>query len=366
VPGRSRPSGWRVCLCAIAALGTLAAPAPAAAWNPSGHVAIALLAYDALAPGQREALVQLSKAHPRREQDLTPLLPSALSGAARDRWLFALAATWPDLARGQPGYEHGSWHYVNLPLALHAGQLASCQQARRAFPDSLRRAAELGGTRRARGLPVSPSGASIREALPQNMRTLADASAPRSERALSLSWVLHLVADAHQPLHAVALFTGGRFVAGDRGGNDILVRDRGPLHRVWDDLLGDDMTPSSIEASVRELAPGLPRVGHAPADLTSWLDRWLDEDCELARSHVYTAEVRRSVEAFEKTSSTPSGQAEAPPSGQGAPAAVPEGYPIKPELVLPVDYLERARQRARERAVLAASRLATLLSQLRL
>jgi hypothetical protein len=351
-----------VWLCAAVALVGALAPASAKAWNASGHVAIALLAYDELGPTQRAALVQLLRAHPRLEPDVASALPSSLSGAARDRWLFALAATWPDLARGQPLYEHGTWHYVNLPLTLRAGQLASCREARRAFPDSVRRVAEMDAARRARGLPGIPSGESIREALPRNARTLADAKAPASERALALSWVLHLVADAHQPLHAVALFTNDRFVTGDRGGNDIMARDLGSLHRVWDDLLGSDLAPDAVAGTVTELARRV-AVGRAPRDLASWLDRWLDEDCELARTSVYTADVLRAVEQFEASSNATS-PASAGTAGAAAASPEPGSAPAKPELSLAPDYLQRARQRARERASLAASRLATLLAQL--
>lgn len=361
--GRSRFGGW--CACAVAALGLTLAP-PAAAWNGSGHAAIALLAFDALAPARRAALVELLRAHPRLAEDLTPALPSALSGAQRDRWLFALAATWPDLARGQPLYEHGTWHYVNLPLTLQAGQLVSCPEARRDFPGSVRRVAELDAARRARGLPGLPGGDSIREALPRNARTLADVKAPPSERALALSWVLHLVGDAHQPLHAVALFTSRRFVTGDRGGNDILARDLGPLHRVWDDLLGGDMSPDAVHANLPAFGPAGARVGQPPADLGSWLDRWLDEDCELARSGVYTPEVLHAVQQLEASSYEATGAAPSAAARASAAASDPNVSPAKPEVALSPEYLRRARQRAHERASLAASRLASLLAHVRL
>lgn len=354
LPLRTARIAWRIRLCVLAATaGVLAAPAPAAAWNATGHVLIALLAYDALAPTQRAALVRLLQAHPRLSQDLMPALPLSLPSGARDRWLFALAATWPDLARGQPTYDHGTWHYVNLPLSLRRGELSSCQQARRDFPESVRRLAQVDAARRAQGLPGIPGGDSIREALPNNARTLADENAPPSERALSLSWVLHLVADAHQPLHAVALFTPGRFATGDRGGNDIVVPERGPLHRVWDELLGVELAPDAVEVSVRQLTrpSSAVRAEPAPIELAAWLDRWLDEDCELARDAVYPRPVLRVVEQFEAGSVKPAA---------GAPTA-----PAKPEIVASPEYLRRASERARERARLAASRLATLLSRMR-
>ena len=353
--------------------GVLGTAVPAAAWNATGHVSIALLAYDALPRTQRAALVQLLKAHPRLEQDIIPALPPSLPEGARDRWLFALAATWPDLARGQPSYDQGTWHYVNLPLSLRGGQLVQCQTARRDFPESVRRIAALDAARRARGLPGTPSGDSIREALPKNLRTLADASAPREARALSLSWVLHLVGDAHQPLHAVALFTHDRFVTGDRGGNDILVRDRGPLHRVWDELLGSELTSDAVEAGLRQVVQGgrLPPAKPAPLGVAA-VDTWLNEGCELARRAVYVPAILRAVERFEENPGT---DAAAPVAVAEVPAADPAvGAPLrqatapapgKPELALSAEYVQRARHQAFERARQAAARLARLLAGIR-
>ena len=362
---RTRASSWRARLCALATLAAvLAAPQSAMAWNATGHVLIALLAYDALVPAQRAALTQLLEAHPRFGADLVPALPPSLPDGARDRWLFALAATWPDLARGQPLMDHGTWHYVNLPLTLRQGGLVSCQQARRELPDSMRRSAELDAARRAQGLPGIPSGDSIREALPKNLRTLSDVSASREERALALSWVLHLVGDVHQPLHTVALFTAKRFVSGDRGGNDILVHEQGALHHVWDDLLGIDATPDAIESSLRKLMrPPAPAV-RVPSDVGAWVDRWIDEGCEQARAGVYAPSVLRVVERFEAgPHAAPAPSAAAASAAAAAPAGA-AALP-KPELVASPDYLRQARQRASERARIAAARLAALLAVIR-
>lgn len=361
---------WRARLLSLAfGSALLLLPASAAAWNATGHVLIALLAYDALQPAQRAALVQLLQANSRLIQDVSAALPAGLEATARDRWLFALAATWPDLVRGQPALDHGTWHYVNLPLSLARGRLGDCAEARRNYPASQRQRAELDAARRAQGLPTTPSGESIREALPSNVHTLRDASAPRAERGLALSWVLHLVADAHQPLHAIALYTPERFVNGDRGGNDILVRDRGPLHRVWDELLGLELAPEAVEASLPQLRRSA--LKHSPGDVDRWLDRWLDEDCELGRAAVYVPAVLRAVERFEAdppalppSPTTP--PSAAAPTPQPAPGVGPAPSPPKPELALSPEYLKRARREARERARLAGVRLAELLASVRL
>jgi hypothetical protein len=339
-------------LGALAALVALARPA--AAWSPAGHMQIALLAYDELPEDTRARLATLLEAHPRFHADFLPALPPGLSTPAeRARWLFAYAATWPDVARGQPAYEHGTWHYVNLPLELQGSELVSCARARRELPASERRLSAIDAERRARGEPGIPAGDSILAALPNNERTLADPSASREARALALSWVLHLVGDAHQPLHAVALFTSRRFVTGDRGGNDILVRERGSLHRLWDGLLGDDATPHALEAALVELRRdrAVWRSARQAAGQAS-LDAWIDEDCDLARRAVYVPRVLSAVVGFERE------LPEVPATGADGPGAA---RPAKPELSLRAADYQQAAARARERAILAALRLAARL-----
>jgi hypothetical protein len=346
------PSGRRI-LALLGAVVALALARPAAAWNAAGHMQIALLAYDELPEDTRARLATLLEAHPRFRDDFLPALPPDLSTPAeRARWLFAYAATWPDVARGQPAYDHATWHYVNLPLVLSGSALVSCKQARRELPASERRIAAISAERRARGEPGIPAGDSILAALPENQRTLADRSAQREARALALSWVLHLVGDAHQPLHAVALFTSGRFVTGDRGGNDILLRERGSLHRVWDGLLGEEATPRAVEAALVELRAdrALWRAARLEAAPSS-LDAWIDEDCDLARRAVYVPAVLSAVRRFEHE----------PPPVRPAAAGAAAPPPAKPELSLRSAYYQHAAEKARHRAVLAALRLAALL-----
>lgn len=333
---------------------------------------IALAAYDALPEPTRASLVSLLESHPRYRQDLLPAVPASLeSRNERARWLFAHAATWPDLARGQADYDHGTWHYVNLPLALRGTRLATCRDARREFPASVRRVAAIDAERRARGEPGIPAGDSILVALPANERTLLDANAAPAARALALSWVLHLVGDAHQPLHGVALFSRSRFVTGDRGGNDILMRGRGSLHRVWDELLGDGTEPADLDAGLAELGRDRARGRAAIAQAKpSNVDAWIDEDCELARRAVYVPAVLAAVERFdrqrhsaERAPSNSGKSSASAPAESGAPSAPPSSNREKPEVSLRDDYLQHATDAARERALRAGLRLAAILSR---
>ena len=98
----------------------------------------------------------------------------------------------------------------------------------------------------------------------------------------------------------MALFSRSRFVTGDRGGNDILVRGRASLHRVWDELLGDDTAPAALDAGLVELGRDRRRWRAAAEDARpSNVDTWIDEDCDLARRAVYVPAVLTAVERFE-------------------------------------------------------------------
>lgn len=349
---------------ALALLLALGWARPSAAWTKAGHMEIAAFAYDALPAATRAELVALLRKHPRFQQDFVPSLPAKLSSEQEARWIFLWAAVWPDLARGQPEFDRSNWHYVNLPLTLQGGAVASCREARAQYPASHRKV-ELELARRhpersAKAAepgwltPIGPD--ELRLALAWASRTLQSGSLPAAQRALALSWLLHLVGDAHQPLHAVALFTAGRFEFGDRGGNEIVVQGQGPLHRLWDALLGDD---SESATSYGAVSANVERWRHMPelaslapkARLELDVEGWLDEDCALARSSVYTPPVLAQVQGFE------SRRAAARPAGDAKDET-------KPEVALDTAYGQQATLAAERRAVQAGARLGALLAQL--
>jgi hypothetical protein len=318
------------------ALVVLTCAVPARAWNGSGHRQIALLAFDSLSPGARSRLSAMLRRHPLFHEDFLAHLPADLPPAEQDRWLFSQAATWPDLARARPEHHRGVWHYVNLRLRLHApgpGEraqlgLSSCAEGRASMEQ-----------RSPRSDASAPGPFDVEEAVARVRATLADAGAAPSERALALSWLLHLVADAHQPLHAVALFSDRRFPGGDRGGNEIEVVGRGRLHAVWDGLLGSEETPGAVDAAVQSLRrdPGSSALSRtARREVT--VQTIIDESCELARTHVYTGPVLAAVVDVER-----------------------RGAGERPAVTLDESRIALARRAARRRAVQAGTRLAAAL-----
>jgi hypothetical protein len=108
------------------------------------------------------------------------------------------ASVWADEEREIPGSQ--SWHYVNVPITAPRYDPRFCQ----------------------------PGGCVVSR-IEYFKRILADKGAPNAERQQALKFLIHLIADLHQPLHV-----GDN---NDRGGNLLQVRffDIGSnLHRVWD------------------------------------------------------------------------------------------------------------------------------------
>lgn|GEM_PF-114488 len=199
---------------------------PLAAWGPRGHRVVGLIAEKHLSDGARREAARL------------------LSGET-----LAEVSVWADDVRAEDAWSHtGSWHYVNIPDGV------PYERSR-----------------------MDPKGDVI-TAIRRYEGVLADRSASRRERATALKFLVHFVADVHQPLHV------GR--AEDRGGNGIELSWYGKpsnLHRVWDSGI-----LAQIGLSSRRLAEALDR--RLGREALGWrkdsLLDWVDESAEM-RPRVY-------------------------------------------------------------------------------
>jgi len=176
---------WQGSLSALACLMLFLSSGPALAWGPEGHEVVAALAAANLTPSARAQV-------------------SALLGGDS---MIVLDANWADEIRtDQP--QTAPWHYVNIPLN------APGYDPRRDCAD----------------------GRCVVAQIERNEHVLADRSASKAARADALRFLIHFIADVHQPLHAA-----------DNGGNAFTVFLRGKhtnLHHVWDndvvDIFGRD------------------------------------------------------------------------------------------------------------------------------
>jgi hypothetical protein len=217
---------------------------PAFAWGKTGHRVVAALA-DAQLSG-------LSRAHVKELLGVESL---------------AEAGAWPDEMRSDPSpfwqKTATPWHYVTLSGIIY-------DQA-------------------------PPEGDAL-EALRRFRTTLKDPNASLGDKQLALRFVVHLVADLHQPLHV------GKCC--DRGGNDVKVTWFGKptnLHAVWDSQIVDEE-----QLSYTELTEKLARHT-SNRDAIAWWDinprDWVSESAQY-REQIYAAipparkPARKGEEAF--------------------------------------------------------------------
>ena len=145
-------------------------------------------------------------------------------------------------------------------------------------------------------------------------------------KSYDLVWLLHLVGDVHQPLHAISRFDKAH-PQGDAGGNLVplcAAPCTDQLHGFWDGRLGADLSPPAAARYAASPPPADPKLASAMDEST-----WVAESFELAKESVY-----------------------APPIGVGV-------GPFPPDAA----YRSAALRLARQRASLAGARLARLLNQ---
>jgi hypothetical protein len=180
-------------LCVLLAL----LPAQGAlAWGPEGHRMVGDIAERFLVAETRARIGKLLEAD------------RLADGQPSGRRTLGEVANWADEIKDTDwGKRRGSWHYDDVPLCGPAEYSKYCRNGRCASAQ-LARQIEILGNERARP----------------------------GQRNEALKWVVHIVGDIHQPLHAAN--------RGDRGGNRVQVsffgeRDNPPygtlnLHAIWD------------------------------------------------------------------------------------------------------------------------------------
>ena len=237
----------------IAVLFLLLAP-PAAAWNAAGHRLVAAIAWLQLSPPSRDFLAQALARHPDHERWV------AKARSAEPGAIFVEASTWPDDIRNDPRF-HDDGEAV--PTSALPG-----------FPDSARHKDWHYVDLDDQGRPVRGEVDRQIERLGRLLRS----TAKKDEISHALPWLVHLVADIHQPLHA------GR--ADDEGATAIAIENpfnkRLPvtsLHIYWDDLPGPPwLRGRRLDDKARRLIAEYPAPRQGSAAL------WRDESHRLLAS----------------------------------------------------------------------------------
>lgn len=233
---------------------------PAAAWNAAGHRLVAAIAWEALSPETRQRIAQSLSRHPDHERWQKRSHEDGDAG----RRIFLESSTWADEIRqdkrfydppqeatptlaGYPNMlRQRHWHYVERHV--------------------------VNGTRSGKGALDIQLGKLISQ--------LGKGTDPLME-AYALAWVIHLVADSHQPLHCAG--------QDDHGGNEFAIENpfnsRKPftnLHQYWDDL---PAPPWLRGARLDDLATRWRKLAPRPELLTP--KDWIEESYQIARTSAY-------------------------------------------------------------------------------
>ncbi|MCC2617618.1 S1/P1 nuclease [Aestuariibacter halophilus] len=181
-------------LLAIIAVGVLF-QSPAFGWGQTGHRISGQIAQAYLTP---QAQAQIAA--------LFPTVTLAEMSTLADEMRSEQTEFWQKTAN--------PWHYVTVP---HGKTYAEAEH---------------------------PEHGDAYTALQDFSRTLKDPKAPLEDRRLALHFIVHIIGDLHQPLHA------GNGT--DRGGNDVKLEffwQNSNLHRVWDSGMIDQKQLSYTEWS---------------------------------------------------------------------------------------------------------------------
>ncbi|MFA0923110.1 S1/P1 nuclease [Xanthomonas fragariae] len=205
-------------------------PTSAFAWGPQGHRLVARVAETELSTQARAQVAQLLAGEP----------DPTLHGVAT--WADEVREYDPDL-----GKRSGRWHYVNL--AEHDCGYAPPRDC--------------------------PDGNCVIDALEKQTALLGDRSQPLDVRRQALKFVVHLVGDIHQPMHAG--------YAHDKGGNDFQLQVDGKgsnLHALWDSGMLNDRHLSDDAYLQRLLA--LPAAAAVSSVLPPPAAAWAQASCKIA------------------------------------------------------------------------------------
>jgi hypothetical protein len=288
----------RLTSAALLAMTLLQAPA-ARAWNGHGHMIVAFLAYQQLSPAQQakaDALVRVNPLFPHWQQMLASVPASTLPAGSRSAMLFAIAATWPDIIKtDSTHYDDGSQNGDRPPAGPSAYQNTGYGDTARHkywhFDDQP-------FTRDGSPLPAVPTPNAV-ERIAVLRKTLASPGKSLTLRKLKsydLVWLLHLVGDIHQPLHAATRVSHSQ-PDGDLGGNlvHLCTGCSDELHGFWDSVLGTgdalSTNPTTRAASIASVLHTTIAVATGAAATELDPQKWAQESLNLAETKVYVSPI---------------------------------------------------------------------------
>jgi hypothetical protein len=195
-------------------------------WGPTGHEAIALIAENHLTPEAKQAVKNIL-----------------------GRETLADVSNYADEIRSDPEYKYtGAWHYVNVPPGYNYQQFSNAVMTMR--------------------------GDNVYKEVLKFELDLRDPDKSKTQKAMALKFLVHLIGDLHQPMHVSN--------AADKGGNDIAIKFNGAygnLHQLWDSGLIDRQG-----LTYKQMAAGYDNA--TPAEIKRWQSEdlmvWLWESYQIS------------------------------------------------------------------------------------
>ena len=331
----SRRSIALVGVVALSAIGT-----NVHAWDHPGHMTTAAIAFaeiESRRPELIEKIGLLMLKHP----DLPPYWVAAGDGKGKERArrMFIEAARWPDDAKFT-SHDRPTWHSARWPIVD------------KDVPPKVKEIVRTRGDR--------PTGNAI-EAAVLNAAMLANPESKPEERALALSWVMHIVGDIHQPLH-VSDYYSEESPTGNAAGTleyvwDPLRDSAMPFHLLWDSNTFRSTKLEDIDRNTKELLAKYPRA--SLPELTAYdgpdaFRRWARESYQVAVDFAYGHEIERLGDPNKDTDSDRL-------IGNMVKYILEGISPVDEAPEVPAEYWEKLQYEAHRRIALAGYRIADII-----
>lgn len=228
------------------------------AWWPSGHKISAKIAYLNLTNEAREETDRLLKTFECFYPEHTN---------------FSEAATWADDMKIQENVRlFDTWHFTNIPYD----------------PESILDSNDL------KLIAAQNIGNDIVSLIPKAIEALSSEKATSFTKTIMLYWLIHTVADIHQPLHCCSRYSK-EFPDGDRGGNFFAIKGMSVknLHQFWDGAVGllpYEETDENIDRYTSLFMNLFPKENFSDIDSYN-AQNWASESQQIAVNSAYCLEI---------------------------------------------------------------------------
>ncbi len=197
-------------------------------WNAGGHYiagAIAFYYLETYRPGTIPKIHNILKFHPWINNPIWTNHLKGLGGEQYDAMLFMLASNFPEDAKDSSygTFPMTLWHRVDYPFIPEGSSIQGAN-------------------------PITPNSEQVLTELLQKIG--AEPNGP--QKAIDVCWIMHLIADVHQPMNCITMFDS-RHPKGDDGGRSTYISYASTtidLYGFWNNIFVSDVTSAPAKALV--------------------------------------------------------------------------------------------------------------------